>query len=189
MPFISFQELIDIAVMAFAIGFIFKDSFRPKIREDVDPVAYYRQTTRFTGIKEAALVAAPAVIFHELAHKFVAMAFGAFAVLHAPYFWYFLAILMRLGNMPFPFIVGGYVSHTALPPLPSAIVAIAGPLTNLLIWALSIACIRFHIIPKKYYPILVPLGKINLFLAIFNMIPIPGFDGANFLRSILMLGR
>ena len=184
MAFISIQELFDIGIMALALGFIFSDYFRKKPVDD-DPLKFYQKNQQWENIKNAALVAAPAVIFHELAHKFVAMSFGAQATLHAPYGWYAIIILMKLLNFPLLFFVGGFVTHTPLPALASAFVSLAGPLTNALVWLATIFIVKKQLIDKKYYPVLVPLGKINLFLAIFNMIPIPGFDGANAIVSLM----
>ncbi|MBC8444116.1 site-2 protease family protein, partial [Candidatus Woesearchaeota archaeon] len=40
-------------------------------------------------------------------------------------------------------------------------------------------------IKKRYIPFLILTKKINLFLFIFNMLPIPFFDGGHFFSSIL----
>jgi len=182
--FISLGEIIDIIIMTFAIGYIFSDFFRKEPLEGYDPLTYYKKPPLFESIKFAAMIAAPAIVLHELSHKFVAMAFGATATLHAPYFWYIAVILLKLMRFPLLFFVGGYVSHAPLPALQSSLVAIAGPLTNLVLWLLSLAIIKYKLIDKKYYKILVPMGKLNMFLFIFNMIPLPGFDGYNFISSL-----
>lgn len=181
---LTIGEAIDIIIMTFAIGYIFSDFFRREPLEGYDPLAYYKKPPLFENIKFAAMIAAPAVVFHELSHKFVAMAFGATATLHAPYFWYIAVILLKLMRFPLLFFVGGYVSHTPLPALESSIVAIAGPLTNLILWLASLALVKYRLINRKYYKILVPIAKLNMFLFIFNMIPLPGFDGYNFITSL-----
>ena len=96
---------------------------------------------------------------------------------------YLLAIILVLVNFPILFLVGGYVSHTALPPLESALVALAGPLTNLILWAIFFSLIKLDKI-KKYRREIYLMAKINLFLFIFNMLPIPGFDGYHFFRAL-----
>lgn len=178
------MEVVDIIIMTFAIGYIFSDFFRREPLEGYDPLKYYQKQPLFQNIKFAAMIAAPAVVFHELAHKFAAILFGASATLHAPYFWYMIVILLKLMRFPLLFFVGGYVTHTPLPPLQSSIVAIAGPLTNLILWLASLAVIKYRLIDRKYYKVIVPLGKLNMFLFIFNMIPLPGFDGYNFITSL-----
>ena len=182
--FISLIEIVDIIIMTFAIGYIFSDFFRREPLEGYDPLTYYKRPPLWENIKYAAMIAAPAVVLHELAHKFVAMSFGASATLHAPYFWYAAVILLKLMRFPLLFFVGGYVTHTLLPPLQSSLVAIAGPLTNLILWLAALTIVKYKLIDRKYYKILVPMGKINMFLFIFNMLPLPGFDGFNFFASL-----
>ena len=183
MAFITIREIIDIIIMAFAIGYIFSGFFRRQPHEGYDPIKYFSKSLRWENIKFATMIAAPAVVLHELAHKFVAMYFGAIAILKAPYLMYAVVIALRAMNFPIIFFVGGYVAHTPLPAFPSALVAVAGPLTNFIIWYLTRLAVRFNVL-KKYHRILVPMGKLNLFLGIFNMLPLPGFDGFNFFQGL-----
>jgi len=190
---ISLQELIDIVLMTLFIGFIFSKYFRRKPVREYDPLASYQKSTLLEDIKWGAIIAAPAVVLHELAHKFMAIAFGAQATLYAPslfgipYGMYLFVILLSYLRFPVIFFVGGYVSHTPLAALPSAIVAIAGPLINLILWLSSIIVIRNKLVHRKYFESIHLMGKLNMFLFIFNMIPIPGFDGFSFIRSLIGL--
>ena len=172
--------------MTFVIGFIFSRFFRKEPSYSYDPLSYYsRQNTLINQIIYGAIIAAPAVVLHELSHKFVAMSFGANAILHAPYKMYAIVILMVLLNFPIIFLVGGYVNIlTPLPPLPIAFVAVAGPLMNLILWFIFKSLIKYNIAPKKYWRELGMMAKLNLFLAGFNMLPIPGFDGFNFFQAL-----
>jgi Zn-dependent protease len=181
---ISLAEIIDIFIMTFAIGYIFSDYFKREPLEGYDPLKFYRKSPLIENIKFAAMITAPAVVFHELAHKFVALSFGATATLHAPYGMYAIVILLKMMRFPLLFFVGGYVSHTPLPALQSALVSVAGPLTNLILWLAAIAVVKYSLVNRKYYKIIVPMGKINMFLCIFNMLPLPGFDGFHFISSI-----
>ncbi|MBI5390425.1 hypothetical protein HZB02_02980 [Candidatus Woesearchaeota archaeon] len=188
--FLSFQELFDIVLMTFAIGFIFSRLFQRRSRvitADYDPLVAYQRPSIWDEILQGAKIAAPAVVLHELNHKFVAMAFGAEATLHAPYVWYAIVLVLILINFPLFFFVGGYVTHTPLAAIPSALVAFAGPFMNLLLWALAEAAIRYNWIPEKHHADLKMMAKINLFLAGFNMIPLPGFDGWNVVTSLWSL--
>lgn len=183
--FLTISELIDIIAMTLVIGFIFSRFFRREPSHTYDPLKYYeRGNTLMDQILYGAIIAAPAVVLHELAHKFVAILFGATATLHAPYIMYAIVVLMVLMNFPIIFLVGGYVSHTALPALPSAFVAIAGPLTNFILWFVFRSSIKYNIAPKKYWRELGMMAKLNLFLAGFNMLPIPGFDGFHFFQAL-----
>jgi hypothetical protein len=178
-------ELIDIVIMALAIGYIFSGYLKKPADDNYDPLRNYkRKDVLWEDIKYAALAAGPAVILHELAHKFVAIAFGAQATLYAPYGFYLIVILLKLIGFPFLFFVGGMVYHTSLSALPSALVALAGPFTNFLIWFSLTILMNKNKIKSKYYIYTVPLAKISLFLAIFNMIPLPGFDGFSFFASL-----
>lgn len=187
---ITVQEMIDIVIMTFAIGFIFKDMFRriPKPEHhNYDPLKQFHRSGFWDDLKQSIMIAAPAIVLHEFAHKFVAMGYGAAATLHAPYSMYAIVILLKLINFPLIFFVGGYVSHTALPPFQSAMVAIAGPLTNLTLYLLCTSAIKFRWIHRKYHPMVFVAGKLNLFLFIFNMIPIRGFDGYHFFSSLMQV--
>ena len=182
----TLRELLDLVIMTVAIGYIFSAYVRRDPLEGYDPIVHYSKNRFVEDIKQGTLIAAPAIVLHELAHKFVAMAFGATATLHAPLGWYALVVAMRLLNFPLLFFVGGYVTiQTPLPPLESAIVSFAGPLTNLLLYLIITAAIRFGLIHRKYYQIASMSGRLNLFLFIFNMIPLPGFDGYNFFSKLV----
>lgn len=188
---ITIMEIIDIIMMTLFIGFIFSRYFRRKPQEGYDPLKYYQKSSLWEDIKWGAMIAAPAVVLHELAHKFVAMGFGAQAVLHAPslfgipYGMYIFVILLSYLNFPIIFFVGGYVAHTPLAALPSALVSVAGPFVNLVLWLGSKAVIKKGLVHRKYFESISLMGKLNMFLFIFNMIPIPGFDGFNFIRSLI----
>lgn len=179
MVWITGQEIIDIVVMAIAIGYIFSKFFKRAPQEGYDPLTYYKKNSLVEDIKYGAMIAAPAVVLHELAHKFVAMGFGASATLHAPYLMYGIVLLMILLRFPIIFFVGGYVTigPPLLPALQSSIVSFAGPLTNLILWLGGMSLIKYNLINRKYYTAVGMMAKLNMFFFVFNMIPLPGFDG------------
>ena len=185
--FFTISEIIDLILMILAIGYIFSTFIKREPTEGYDPLTYYKKNTFFEDLKYGIIIAAPAIVLHELAHKFVAMAFGAIAILHAPLSLYIIVIVMRLLNFPLLFFVGGYVEHTLLPPLPSALVSVSGPLTNLILYLLCQGIVKFKLIHRKNYKMLGIIAKLNLFLFVFNMIPFPGFDGYNFVSELLKL--
>lgn len=181
------QEFIDLIAMILVIGYIFAKIMprRKLATRNYDPLKQYKQNNFLEDLKWGIIVAAPAIVFHELAHKFVAMSFGATATLHAPYTMYAVVILLILFKSPIIFFVGGYVTHTLLPPLQSALVSVSGPLTNLAIWGICVYLIKSKSkFSRKNIEVIAMMKKINMFLFIFNMIPIPGFDGFNFLSAI-----
>tara|TARA_B100001964_G_C14080313_1_gene529972 strand:- start:436 stop:978 length:543 start_codon:yes stop_codon:yes gene_type:complete len=178
--------------MTIAIGYIFSKFFR-RVPASYDPLTYYKKNTLVEDIKYGAMIAAPAVVLHELAHKFTAMGFGASATLHAPSFFgipygmYLLVILLIHLNFPILFFVGGYVSHTALPPLASSMVAFSGPLINLVLWLGGMSLIKYKLIDRKYYMTIGMMAKLNMFFFIFNMIPLPGFDGFSVFAGLVQV--
>ncbi len=184
MGVVSAHELLDIVVMTLFVGFIFKDMVVPKERFSHTPLYSQRDAFIFS-----ILVTAPAIIFHEMAHKFVALALGLSATFHAAYLWLFFGVALKIVGFPFIFFVPGYVSHSAAaPPLYLAMVAVAGPLMNLLIFLASAYILkktRWKRSQEKIVTALVLTKKINLFLFIFNMIPISPFDGGHFFIYLL----
>lgn len=160
-------ELFDIVIMTLAVGFIFADMFRSYLG---DRAFWF-----------SCLVTAPALIAHELAHKFVALGFGLEATFHAAYFWLILGIVLKLLRFSFIFFVPGYVSIgagiMAVQPLPSALIAFAGPLLNLVLFVVAWAMLKQRRLKKNTFLFLQVTKQINLFLFVFNMLPIPMFDG------------
>ena len=186
---VSGQELIDVVVMTVAVGFIFMDIFRfpgkePRMKPGFD----------WQALGVACLITAPAIILHELAHKFIAIGFGMNATFHAAYFWLAIGIALKLLHFKFIFFIPGYVqpcSHplgsTALAaclmqlqnfPLQKAAVAFAGPFLNLVLYVGAwIALKNMKNMSKRTFFVLYLTKQINLLLFVFNMLPFPLFDG------------
>ena len=192
MAFFSFLEFADIIIMTIALGYVFKDFFGmrfalpgDKRRMAEDPVAYYRglgkRTTSSAGFKTAIAVVAPAVILHEIGHKVVAMSYGFSAEFNAAYFWLALAVVLKLMNFGFVFFVPAYVSIIGkMTPLTGSLIAFAGPAVNLVIWLGAYGLMKNKAFSKRYkkwIPVVWLTARINMFLFIFNMLPIPMFDG------------
>ena len=186
MPLITFGEIADLAFMTIFVGYIFSDII-PVRRENYDPLVHYKKAFDFEGLKFAIMATAPAIIIHELAHKFVALGFGMNAVFYAFYrstFTLFLGILTvvsKLTGFGFMFFVPGFVSIGGNgTSMQYALTALAGPMVNLILWLGALFLLKKKMHSKKNYLILILTQRINMFLFIFNMLPIPGFDGYNF---------
>ena len=183
MPLITFGEIIDLVIMTVFVGYIFSGII-PVRRESYEPLIHYRRGFDFEGLKFAILATAPAIIFHELAHKFVALGFGLDAVFYAFYRSTFtlmlgiFTIISKLAGFGFMFFVPGFVGISGNGThLQFALTAFAGPFINLILWLLPWYLIENKIYRKKHYLLLVLTSRINMFLFIFNMLPLPGFDG------------
>lgn len=173
---ISTREIFEILVMTIAVGYIFMDLFRIRHR--------ITHTFPWKELGFACLVTAPALIAHELAHKFVAIASGLQATFHAAYLWLGLGVLLKLLHAPFIFFIPGYVSIgcASAPcnpaPLTLALVAFAGPALNLILWLTGWLVIKQKLVhSRKWFVFWYITQKINMFLFILNMLPVPGFDG------------
>lgn len=203
MPFFTFQEIIDIIMMTVIVGFIFSDIFK-RGRYDAadDPLDYYRDKhkkgmiggflNRFNteNFKYAVLLTAPAIILHELGHKFVAMAFGLHATFHAAYTWLMVGLAIKLLGFPYIFFVPAYVSFMAPSnPLNTALIAFAGPGVNLALWIGAILVMKNAKLSKKQRMLAALTKQVNMFLFIFNMLPFSIFDGAKVFSGLIQWGQ
>jgi Zn-dependent protease len=162
------RELFDVLIMTLAVGYIFMDLFRRQ------HFGFDKKAFLF-----ACLVTAPALIAHELAHKFVALSYGLDATFHAAYFWLALGIILKMLRFGFIFFVPAYVSigNGAVAPSASALIAFAGPALNLVLFIASWAMLKQKRMKRNTWIFWQVTKQINLFLFIFNMLPIPFFDG------------
>ncbi|HLD05873.1 MAG TPA: M50 family metallopeptidase [Candidatus Nanoarchaeia archaeon] len=175
----TFMEIIDAAIMSAAMGYIFMDAFPQHPRRVTSTYFQQFQGFRWPDFWFACAVTAPSIILHEMGHKFVAMAYGLNATFHAAYSWLMLGIGLKLLNTGLIFFIPGYVSIGPIgSSLQMALIALAGPIWHLLLWGGSKLVLNSgKKIPHNAKFFLMLLGHINGFLLIFNLLPIPGFDG------------
>jgi len=180
--------------MIVAVGYVFMDAFGVKNikRKDVDVLDKYLRKTSFIRWHDfwlAVMVVAPAIIIHELGHKVTALSYGLSATFHAAYIWLALAVVLKLIRFPFIFFVPAYVAIAgATSPGTSALIAFAGPGVNLVLflgsWIMLKTKKRMRVNTAQFLSL---TKNINLFLFIFNLIPIPGFDGFTFWSGVVKL--
>jgi len=188
MPFFTLAEIFDIVVMTVVVGYIFSGLFKRPVEEDYDPLKHFKAGFDIKDLKFAILVTAPAIILHELGHKFVALSFGLEAVFQAAWFFLGLALILKLMNFGFIFIVPAYVSILGrATPLEFGLIAFAGPAVNLFLWLGTAIALKRNLFPTKYNAALALTSKINMFLFIFNMLPIPGFDGSKVFTGLIQI--
>jgi Zn-dependent protease len=92
--------------------------------------------------------------------------------------WLVIGLILKLINFNFIFFVPAFVTISGYASAGDhALIAFAGPAVNLVLWAGAWTLLHFKKIPRRYYSVAVLTSRINMFLFIFNMIPIPMFDG------------
>lgn len=208
MAILSFVEILDVMIMALCVGYIFTNYFAGynNFRKPADYIKIYHYGRRFiwSDFLFAVALIAPAIIFHELGHKFAAMGFGYNAtffsaisinkIISGMPFIDFASILMVIALVStyfggsFLFFVPAYVSFSAAAnPMQTALIAFAGPAVNLILWQGAKLLLWKKSVSNKYLSLVALTARINMLLFIFNMIPLPGFDGAKVLSGLFQL--
>lgn len=177
MVLFTFSELFDLAVMTLALGYIFMIYVqRPATHLDL----LSGKNLAWEDFKFAMIITAPAVVLHELAHKFAALLMGLTATFHASYFGLGLGVLLRFFSSPFIVFVPGFVEIQGATTIQSMLTAFVGPGTNLLLFAIAAILLkRTKKLTQKQAIFLHLTKQINLFLFLFNMIPFLPFDGGH----------
>jgi len=174
-------------LMSVIVGYIFKDIFVVHKKKTVyEPLDQFKKKSLVSdSFWFSVAVTAPAILFHELGHKFVAMAFGLSAVFKAAYTWMFFGIILKMFTGVIFFVPAFVEINGSTSPLQFSIIAFSGPFVNLILWLLTAYVYKYVKVDKKYLPLLIITSKINMLLFVFNMLPIPGFDGFKVYSGIL----
>ena len=167
---IDAEELLDIAIAVLVLGFVVSYNGL----SDIPSLA--RSFVPNTAIIGLSFVA------HELAHRQVARRLGFFARFELWGFGVLLSILMAVvGGIGFA-AVGAVMIYPVADLWGRArpitmrdmfLISVAGPITNILISGMSLAAFLF--IPSGT---LLHMSYLNLWLAVFNLIPFPPLDGS-----------
>ena len=151
----------------------------------------------------------PSIILHEVAHGVVALWFGDDTAKRAgrltlnpikhvdPFGTVILPLLLSLGHLG----AFGYAKPVPVnvrqlrnPRQHSLYVSLAGPATNISLSLLAIVLFRLTLPHERGFfvsdlPVLTQffffLGMLNVFLAVFNLLPIPPLDGSAFIERVL----
>ncbi|MCX6712045.1 MAG: M50 family metallopeptidase [Candidatus Woesearchaeota archaeon] len=177
MPIITILEIIYFIILTLVVGYIFSGYIKYP-RKEYDLI-YRKSFFDWQDLKFAALITAPGVLLHELAHKFVAIYYGLQASFHIFWEGLGLAIFLKLINSPFLIVAPGYVSISqGATILQNTLISFAGPFMNLILFFASWLIINnAKKLTRKQAIVLYLTKQINLFLFIFNMLPIPPLDG------------
>lgn len=178
MAFITPYEIFGIAIVTVTIGYIFSGYMQMYL-------GGIGSKLNWQTFKLAVLVSAPAIILHELLHKFVGLAFGLPAMFNVFWEGLGLALILRWINSPILLLAPAYVVVPDALPIQSFFIAFAGPFANLALWLGSGYWLKnSRNLGKRNIMILGMTKQINKWLFVFNMIPIPPLDGFNVVSSL-----
>jgi Zn-dependent protease len=168
----SLLELLEILVSSAVLTYIFSGLVpgRRGLWED---------------LKLSAAISVPSLVLHELAHKFSAIFLGYAATYHANIPGLMLGVVLKMVGFPFIFFIPAYVSVPSFPfnKWFFLIISLAGPAMNALLIGLSYL-LEDKVKKRNHLLILYLTRKINTWLLILNLLPIPGTDGFNALRYL-----
>jgi len=130
-------------------------------------------------------------IFHELGHKFAGIHYGASAGFRKWDFGLGLAVLLGavgfLTGFGFIFAAPGatYIYSDSISRKQNGIISLVGPIINIV---LAVALFLLSVFSSAFFPAGTVSGVfffaaiINLYLAFFNMLPIPPLDGSKVIK-------
>lgn len=132
-----------------------------------------------TNVILAAVTVGVGFLFHELGHKIIAQKYGCFAEFRADNFMLFLAVITSLFGIVFAapgaVLISGHVGKDR-----NGKISLAGPAMNIIL-ALIFIFLSFFF-NGGYMGKIISLGLlVNVWLAIFNMLPFWILDGKKIL--------
>ncbi|MBS3064584.1 MAG: M50 family metallopeptidase [DPANN group archaeon] len=179
MNLITPLEILYFVILIAVLGFIFTGVFIIRPRTIYDRM--HPKKWRWHDFKFAALIASPAIILHELGHKFVAMAYGYSATFQLFPFGLALGIFLKLISSPLMILSPGYVNigtEAFADPIAYRVIAFAGPAVNLLLFLISWLILKYANNLSRKQELTLHFTKVlNMLLFLFNMIPLGPFDG------------
>lgn len=193
MAIITLIEIIYLIITTVLVGYIFTGYIPhyktiPKNEDELYNITHKRMFD-WEAIKFTMIVAAPGIILHELSHKFTAMSFGLETAYNIFWEGMILGVVLKLINSPFLLLAPGFVQISgSASTLQIIITSFAGPFINLVLWLGSwyILSTNKNMKQNAYYALTL-MKQINMILFIFNMIPIPGFDGFSVFSNLYKL--
>ncbi len=181
-------EILNLAILVVVIGFIISGYVRSPKKRHFE--LRERKLFDWDDFLFGVLIAAPGIVIHELAHKFLAIGFGASATFQLFPLGLALGIILRLVRSPFLILAPGFVvigNEASISPLDMGMIAFAGPLINLVLWLVPMMVLRIRKrkLKRNVGIFLFYTSFLNMWLFIFNMIPIPPLDGSKVLLGLI----
>jgi len=168
-PF-SQVEIRDVLVAYLGLGMAFFIALR------LSPFGSSTKLSPFEVLGISLIAVGPGFVLHELSHKFTARRYGYWAEFRM---WP-LGLLLALVTSAFGFIFAApgatYISGVNITKPENGRISIAGPLTNV---AVALVFFPLLVFAGGFWGSLGAYGVfINIWLALFNMLPIMPLDGA-----------
>ncbi len=133
------------------------------------------------SISVSFLAVSTGFVFHELAHRQIARRYGAHAEFRKWKFGLLMALIMPFFGFIFAAPGAVYIYGPHLTLRQNGKISIAGPLTNVLgaisLFLLFLGLLALGIINELLALVLIYVIQINLWFALFNLIPFPPLDG------------
>ncbi|MCL5873838.1 MAG: site-2 protease family protein [Candidatus Thermoplasmatota archaeon] len=123
------------------------------------------------------LMTITAFLIHEMSHKFTAIHYGAWSEFRM---WPMgLVLTIITGLIGFLFALPGAVYFASYRnPIREGKIALAGPIANLVMGIALLPILLFVSMPINVFAAVFFLVYINLWLGLFNLVPIPPLDGS-----------
>jgi Zn-dependent protease len=123
------------------------------------------------------LMTITAFLIHEMSHKFTAIHYGAWSEFRM---WPMgLVLTIITGLIGFLFALPGAVYFASYRnPIREGKIALAGPIANMVMGIVLLPVLLFVTMPLNAFAAVFFLVYINLWLGLFNLVPIPPLDGS-----------
>ncbi|MBS3174502.1 hypothetical protein J4440_01345 [Candidatus Woesearchaeota archaeon] len=169
----SIIEILNIILATLIVGYIFTGIVKIKKDNILSLKRFDWDEFRFS-----LLVSAPGVILHELAHKFIAIGFGLHSFFQVWPLGLAIGVILKLLGSGFILLAPGYVTTIGATPLESSLVALSGPILNLLLFLIAKLFVDYKKnMGRKQALFWLYTKEVNKWLFIFNILPIPPLDG------------
>lgn len=163
------QELTDLLIswitLSAAFAFVFSDKG-------------LNVTSFGNALAIAALAVGTGFLMHELAHKYVAIHFGAKAEYRAWNLGLMVALAFAIfGGFIFAAPGAVYIFGKKVSPKENGIISVAGPLMNIVVGIIAFGIAGLYP-ASQIGNVAAIVGSINFYLAMFNLLPFFVLDGA-----------
>ena len=173
-------EVRDILIAWLALGIAF--TLATSGRTGIFSGGGFTTSELAQGFVIAMLTVGPGFVLHELSHKFIAQRHGFWAEFRMWHMGLVLALVTSLIGFIFAAPGATYIQGMNISKEENGQISIAGPLVNIVIGVLFLPLALFSS-PGSFLQDLGVIGAyINIFLALFNLLPIGPLDGSKVWR-------